>query len=127
MGDTMKVDLPDGEWAELDVPKHLRQSDVIEIVEYAEEHGIDLESGKYSLRAQMGLTNILLTRYVTDWSYIEDGERRPITMATFQDMDLPTFRALAGAVGPLLKALAGDLTEPDPLSAAGSSSTEPAS
>jgi hypothetical protein len=122
----VKVDLTGGEWAELEVPKHLRQADVVDIVEYAEEHGIDLE-GKYGIRAQLGLTNVLLTRYVTQWSLVDDddGQPLPITMAAFENMPIQQFRALAVAVSPLLSVLGGALTEPDPLSVAASSSTEP--
>lgn len=120
----MKIDLPNGEWAEAQVPKHLRKSDVVEIVEYAEEHGIDLE-GKFNTRAQMGLTDVLLVRYVTEWSLTDEGDGAlPITMQTMDDLPIGTYKALASAVAPLLRAMS-EATTPDPLSGAGSSTTEP--
>lgn len=125
MGDTMKVDLPDGEWAEVTLPKVLRKRDVMDVLDAAEAAGVDI-SGKLGARTLSTIQDVLLTMYVTQWSLV-DGAGGPVavTLDSLGDLPMGTWQALANAVAPALGEIVGTETKPDPLSAAGSSSTAP--
>lgn len=120
----MKIDLPGGEWAQLETPKEMTRGDVVDMLEWAEDQGLDL-SGKLRTRTVMRLQGYLVTKYVSAWSYVGgDGQPVPVTHEALDAMGIRAASVLAKEVAPVLDAALG-VEEPDPTSVAGSSTTPP--
>src|SRR5262249_18623767 len=99
--------------------------EVVDLLEDAEKHGVTLDSGM-GVRSQVTVTNLLLTKYITQWSLVgDDGKPLPIGLDSLRRLPIGVFTRLSVAVAPALAEILGAETEPGPLAGAGSSTTPP--
>lgn len=123
-----RVELPDGNWAELRDPDDVRRSDQRAALKSADAEGsINLLSNKFGLDGMAAIQDALMVRFIRRWSLVNgDGETPlPVTLEAVQDLRMSYYQPLAAVVAPAIQQVMGGEEQKDPLSVEPSSASEP--
>ncbi len=107
----MRVDLPDGQWAELLEPSDLRAGDMKAMRRDQSLLGVDATMGWWD-----GARDVLLRRVITGWSLDlplpKDLPGTEEEAGSLDRMTIPAYQALINAIEPHIALINGE--EPDP-------------
>ncbi len=123
-----RINLPDGQWADLRNPADLRRKDVKAALRLADAQGINLMDGQFGLSGIGAIQEGLLVQFITDWSLTNgDGQTPlPVSVDSLGELPVSTFNRLAAEIAPALQEVMGGEAPPvDPTSAAVSSMPPP--
>jgi hypothetical protein len=100
-----RIELPDGNYADLRELGDLRRADVRAALKSADDGSINLMEQKFGLDSIAAIQDGLLVRFIRSWSLVNgDGASPlPVTLESVQELPLRYYQPLGAFVAPVLQ------------------------